>query len=98
MSAISAIEVKLISAIWCKRCATIKPEVEALCKMAGVKFTVVDYDDLEEDDPVKRAVTALPTILMDSKAYTPAELDAWRSAIATAAVAGAAATSGDTDF
>jgi thiol-disulfide isomerase/thioredoxin len=97
MSAAAAIEVQLISASWCKRCAVIKPEVEALCKTAGAKFTVVDFDELEEDDPVKCAVTALPTILMNGKTYTPAELDAWREAIAAAAVAGAVGV-GDDDF
>jgi thiol-disulfide isomerase/thioredoxin len=89
-------EVQLVSAAWCKRCSVIKPEVEALCKTAGAKFVVLDFDDLEEDDPVKRAVTALPTILMDGKAYTPAELDAWRAAITAAALA--IGVSGDTDF
>lgn len=92
-AAAPAIEVQLISATWCKRCAVIKPEVEALCKTAGAKFTVLDYDELEDDDPVKRAVTALPTILMGGKAYTPAELDAWREAITAAAVG-----VGDDDF
>lgn len=92
-----SLEVQLISAAWCKRCAVIKPEVTALCKTAGAKFTVIDYDELEEDDPVKRTVTALPTILMGGKAYTPAELDAWREAITAAAVAGAVGV-GDDDF
>jgi hypothetical protein len=91
------IEVKLVSASWCKRCVTIKPDVEALCKTAGATLMIIDFDELEEDDIVKRTVKALPTILMDGKAYTPTELDAWREAIAAAAVAGAAA-SDDTDF
>ena len=93
-----SLEVQLISATWCKRCAVIKPEVEALCKTAGAKFTVIDYDELEDDDLVKRTVKALPTILMGGKAYTPADLDAWREAIAAAAVAGAVGASGDDDF
>ena len=92
-----SLEVRLISAAWCKRCAVIKPDVEALCKTAGATFTIVDFDELEEDDPVKRAVTALPTILMDGKAYTPAELDAWRAAITAVAVS-VAVGAGDEDF
>ena len=91
-----SLEVQLISAAWCKRCAVIKPEVEALCKTAGALLSIIDFDDLEEDDIVKRTVTALPTILMGGKAYTPAELDAWREAIAAAAVASAVV--GDDDF
>ena len=91
-----SLEVQLVSAVWCKRCAVIKPDVTALCKTAGATLTIVDFDELEEDDPVKRAVTALPTILMNGKAYTPAEFDAWRSAITAAAVA--SAVGGDEDF
>ncbi len=90
------IQVQLVSASWCKRCAVIKPDVAALCKTAGATLTIIDFDELEEDDPVKRAVTALPTILMNDKAYTPAEFDAWRSAITAAAVA--SAVGGDEDF
>jgi hypothetical protein len=90
-----SLEVQLISAVWCKRCAVIKPDVEALCKTAGATLTIVDFDELEEDNPVKRTVTALPTILMNGKAYTPAELDAWQSAITAAVVASAV---GSTDF
>lgn len=92
-----SLEVQLISAAWCKRCAVIKPEVEALCKTAGALLSIIDFDDLEDDDLVKRTVKALPTILMGGKAYTPAELDAWREAIAAAAVAGAVGV-GDDDF
>ena len=97
VAATTALEVRLISAAWCKRCAVIKPDVEALCKTAGAIFTIVDFDELEEDDPVKRAVTALPTILMGNKAYTPSELDAWRSAITAAAVATAVSAVGSVD-
>lgn len=99
-AAAATLEVRLISAAWCKRCAVIKPDVEALCKTAGATFMIIDFDELEEDDPVKRAVTALPTILMDNKAYTPAELDTWRSAITAAAVANAVSAVGriDEDF
>ena len=92
----SAIQVQLVSAAWCKRCAVIKPDVAALCKTAGATLTIIDFDELEEDDIIKRTVTALPTILMNSKPYTPSEFDAWRSAITAAAVA--TAVSGDTDF
>jgi thiol-disulfide isomerase/thioredoxin len=92
-------EVVLVSATWCARCKIIKPDVEALCKTTGATFTVVDYDDLEEDDPVKQAVKALPTIRMRCgdgawSTYVPAELDAWKNAMISAA---AVPTSGE-DF
>lgn len=91
----TSLTVQLISASWCKRCAVIKPEVESLCKAAGATFTVMDFDALDDDDPVKTAVTALPTIVMAGKMYTPAELDAWRTVITAAALTSIA---GDEDF
>ena len=92
-------EVVLVSATWCGRCKIIKPDVEALCKTAGATFTVVDYDDLEEDDPVKQTIKALPTIRMrcgDStwSTYTPSEIETWKSAMLSTA---ATPTSGE-DF
>lgn len=94
----SPIEVELISAAWCGRCKTIKPEVAAACAVAGARFAVVDYDELDDCDPVKNSVTALPMIRMRHcggpwEAYTPAELTAWKEAM----MAAAAATSGE-DF
>lgn len=92
-------EVQMISAVWCKRCQTLKPDVVRLCGLASATFTYVDYDELEEDDEIKKAVTALPTVRMRLSSdapwttYTPAELDAWKEIITAAAVAG-----GDTDF
>ncbi len=84
-------EVVLVSATWCGRCKIIKPDVEALCKTTGATFTVVDYDELEEDDPIKVAVKALPTIRMRVgvsawSTYVPTEIDAWKSAMISAAV------------
>ena len=58
----TVIEVQVISAKWCKRCHTIKPEVEAICKLNGASFEVVDYDLLEENETT--AIKSLPTILM----------------------------------
>ena len=56
------IEVQVISAKWCKRCQTIKPEVEAICKLNGASFEEVDYDLLEDDETA--AIKSLPTILL----------------------------------
>ena len=88
------IEVELISAAWCARCKTIKPDVALACKTAGARFAIVDYDELDDCDPVKNAVTALPMIRMRCggadvpwTAWLPAELEAWKEALATAAAA-----------
>ncbi len=83
-------EVVLVSATWCTRCKVIKPDVEALCRTAGATFSVVDYDNLEERDPVKEAVKALPTIRMRVgnspwSTYVPAEIESWKSAMLSAA-------------
>jgi hypothetical protein len=68
-----------------------KPDVEALCRSVGAKLSIVDYDELEEDDPVKQAVSALPTIRMRRgervwSTYTPSEVESWRSAMMADAV------------
>ena len=80
-------EVVLVSATWCKRCGELKPEIQRLCTVAGVVFNIVDFDELDEDDPVKMAVKALPTIRMRSstdgewQTFRPTEIDAWKSAV-----------------
>jgi len=55
-------EVQIISAPWCKRCQTIKPEIEAHSVITGVSLTILDYDEMEESDPIKLAVKSLPTM------------------------------------
>lgn len=92
------IEVQLISAPWCKRCQVIKPGVEQACKNAGAKLTIIDYDDLEEDSILKQQVKALPSLIIDSKIYKPADSEEWREVLAAAAVATAIGTIDDTDF
>lgn len=92
------LEVIMISAPWCARCGDIKPGVEQTCKSTGAIFTVLNYDDLEDDDAIKQQVSALPTLLIDGKAYKPAYSDEWREVLAAAAVAAATAGGGDMDF
>ncbi|NDE17582.1 hypothetical protein EBZ80_21915 [bacterium] len=101
----ASVEVELISAAWCGRCKTIKPEVAAACAVAGARFAVVDYDELDDCDPVKNSVTALPMIRMRRRssrgadtpweAYTPAQLPAWKEAMMAAAAAATATTGED---
>lgn len=80
--------VQLISAPWCKRCHLIKPEVKRYCEMAGAALTELNFDELEEGDPLKASVKALPTIMMrltapssDWVSYAPADLEKWKAAI-----------------
>jgi len=91
--------VEIISAPWCKRCHTVKPDVAATCAVVGAALVYVEYDDLDEAD--QAAVTSLPTIRMRVSPdagwtiWTANNLDAWKAAaMATASVA----PTGDEDF
>ncbi len=93
-------EVVLVSAVWCKRCSELKPDVRRLCEVAGVKFSILDYDDLEDDDPVKTSVKALPTIRMrvadttEWLTFRPTEIEEWKTALTALPLA----VTGDEDF
>ena len=52
--------VQVISAKWCGRCQTIKPEVEAICKLNGSILEIVAFEDLEPEEEAK--IKSLPTI------------------------------------
>lgn len=77
--------VELISAPWCKRCHTIKPDVAATCAMVGATLVTVNYDDLEE--AAQADVTSLPTIRMRVgpeagwTIWTANTLNEWKTAI-----------------
>ena len=79
------ISVQLISAAWCKRCVTIKPEVATYCEHAGTKLVILDYDAMDEEDT--KDIKSLPTIRLkiDDAAewvsYTAATLEEWKAAI-----------------
>jgi hypothetical protein len=109
MTAIPAkAEVELLTASWCKRCKEIKPVVQQTCALTGASYREIDYDALEDDNPVKTAVTALPTVRVRLTAdvavgdrgwqtFVPAELEKWRDFMMNrVAFAGLAAT--DMDF
>ncbi len=92
--------VRLVSAAWCKRCHTLKPDIRALCAATGAQFEEVDYDALDDDDPQKTAIKSLPTIQMSTdsattwRAYTATTLEEWKTAI----MASAELSTQDTDF
>ncbi len=73
--------VVLISAPWCKRCHVLKPDIAGLCAATGRTLTVVNFDELEDNDPVKVNVKSLPTVLMDGKAYTATTIEEWKTAV-----------------
>jgi hypothetical protein len=77
--------VQLISAAWCKRCVTVKPEVAKYCAMAGVTMDVIDFEEMEEAE--KATIASLPTIRMKAgpdtewSTWTTATLEDWKTAI-----------------
>ena len=79
------IEVQIISAAWCKRCHTVKPEVAKFCSMTGATFAVVDYEEMETSDQEK--IKSLPTIRMrvsstdEWATYTADTLEVWKTAL-----------------
>ncbi len=81
-----SIQVQMISAPWCKRCAEMKPDILRTANMAQAHFMYLNFDELEDDDEAKLAVKALPTVRMrvdggDWKAYPAGEIAAWKEAI-----------------
>jgi hypothetical protein len=82
----STIQVRLISAPWCKRCHTLKPEIATLCAITGATLEVINYDDWEEDDPRRDQIKSLPTIFMSVDngstwtMYTAATFEEWKTA------------------
>jgi thiol-disulfide isomerase/thioredoxin len=79
--------VQVISAKWCGRCQTIKPEVEALCKLNGAEFEVVAFEGLNPEE--EATIKSLPTIRTrdsdkeDWKLYTANTLDQLKQDLAT---------------
>ena len=79
--------------------------VQSTCAITGAAYREVDYDELDDTDPVKVAVKALPTIRVRMtgetswRIFVPADLDAWRdfmmNRVAFAAIPSASA---DLDF
>jgi len=77
-------KVEFITAPWCTRCKTVKPDVEMLCKAAGLSLIFVNMEDMEEAD--KELIKSLPTIRTIRKdgtiqIHTSATLEVWKSAV-----------------
>jgi hypothetical protein len=80
------VEVKIVSAPWCKRCQIIKPEIQTHCAFQGVEPVWVNVDELEDSDEIKGLVASLPTLLVRTgseawQVFTFATFDAWKTAV-----------------
>jgi thiol-disulfide isomerase/thioredoxin len=54
------IVVQYTSAEWCKVCKTLLPEIQEMCRKAGVKIELRRYEDLDEEEVSK--IKTLPAI------------------------------------
>lgn len=83
------IEVQLVSAAWCKRCQVVLPDIIATCSMTGAIFTYVDYDELDDGDPLKSSIKSLPTIRLSTNGgiswISMTANDDWKTVIIAAA-------------
>jgi len=80
------IQVQMVSAPWCKRCAVLKPDIQLTSNAAQAEFVYLNFDELDDDDEAKLAVTALPTVRMrigdgQWKNYPAADIPKWKEEI-----------------
>ena len=80
--------VQYISAAWCKRCHVVKPDVVRYCTIAGADLTILDFEEMEEEEKAK--IASLPEIRMkngdDWVIFTSSQLEEWKTAITHTAV------------
>jgi len=62
-----SLSVSYVRAEWCKVCKVLLPEVEIMCKKFGVPLTVLDLEDMSDDQQAE--ITSLPcvTVLENGK-------------------------------
>ena len=87
LSMANTTEVQIITARWCGRCKTAKPEVEAICRMNMLNCTVVKYETMSEAE--QDTIRYIPTIRVRSSNksawthYTVATLEKFNQDIKT---------------
>ncbi len=63
------------------------------CAAVGAAFSIVDFDDLDDEDPLKESIKSLPSLLFrksasgDWQLYSASAFDHWKQDATTAAVA-----------
>ncbi len=57
---VSSFSIVYIGATWCSTCKVIKPKTEELAKKFSVPLTILDLDDLEDEE--KASIRKVPTL------------------------------------
>ena len=55
-----SLSVSYVRAEWCKVCKVLLPEVEVMCKKFGVPLTVLDLEEMSEEEQAE--ITSLPCV------------------------------------
>jgi len=55
-----SLSVSYVRAEWCKVCKILLPEVEVMCKKFGVPLTVLDLEEMSEEEQAE--ITSLPCV------------------------------------
>ena len=89
------LSVSYVRAEWCKVCKVLLPEVEVMCKKFGVPLTILDLEDMSDDEQAE--ITSLPcvTVLENGK---PKEVIKEKKKERLAEILSELMKIGDTDF
>ena len=55
-----SLSVSYVRAEWCKVCKVLLPEVEAMCKKFGVPLTILDLEEMSEEEQAE--ISSLPCV------------------------------------
>ncbi len=82
-------EIRFVSASWCKACVKIKEPFIAHCKAVGIEPMWLDYDTMSEEE--QGTIKSLPTIMVREaekpwKHYVASDFEDWKNAVAITAI------------
>jgi len=61
------LSVSYVRAEWCKVCKVLLPEVEVMCKKFGVPLTILDLEDMSDDEQAEISSLPCVTVLENGK-------------------------------
>ena len=62
-----SLSVSYVRAEWCKVCKVLLPEVEMMCRKFGVPLTVLDLEDMSDDEQAEISSLPCVTVLENGK-------------------------------